>query len=180
MYTAFGHHGRPGAHRVPRLVALAIAVAIGLAGCGDDGDSNSGVAADSATEEAKCSPVGTELEAKAARTVSIELKEYSFSPSTVQVGAGVVTFAAKNMGKENHELAFLPGGGEVPLTAGGDPDEDALGTAGAFELETFGPGQNCNATYDIKPGTYALFCIVTSTDGKTHYEKGMRGQLVVA
>jgi len=161
-------------------VAVAVAVALSLAGCGDDGDSGSGVATDSATEEAKCSPVGTELEAKAAKTVSIELKEYSFSPSTVQVGAGVVTFAAKNMGTENHELAFLPGGGEVPLTAGGEPDEEALGSAGAFELETFGPGQSCNATYDIKPGTYALFCIVTTADGSTHYEKGMRGQLVVA
>ena len=94
--------------------------------------------------------------------------------------AGVVTFAATNNGTENHEVAFLPGGGEVPQNPQGDPDEDALGAAGAFELEAFGPGQSCNATYDLKPGTYTMFCIVTGTDGLTHYEKGMRGKLVVA
>ncbi len=90
-----------------------------------------------------------------------------------------MTFAIRNVGSENHELAFLPGGGEIPMTSGGEPDEDALAAAGAFELEAFGPGQNCSATYDLKPGTYTLFCIVTSADGKTHYEKGMQGQLVV-
>lgn len=166
-----------------RLARLAIAVALGAAGCGDDGDtgsaSGSGVEADSSQEEATCSPVGEELAAKAIRTISIELQEYAFSPSTVQVNAGVVTFAAKNSGSENHELAFLPGGGEVLLTTSGEPDEDALAKEGAFELEAFSAGQSCNATYDVKPGTYTLFCVVTSTDGKTHYEKGMRGELVV-
>jgi len=151
---------------------------VGATACGDDGES--GVAGDSSTEEATCSPVGQSLEATAATKVPVQLQEYSFSPAQVDVAAGVVTFAARNDGTENHELAFLPGGGEVPLNAKGEPDEDALGTAGAFELETFGPGQTCNATYDLKPGTYSLFCIVTSTDGKTHYEKGMRGRLVVA
>ncbi len=47
----------------------------------------------------------------------------------VEVGAGVFTFAAENIGTENHELAFLPGGGEVPLNGEGAPDEDALAAA---------------------------------------------------
>lgn len=67
----------------------------------------------------------------------------------------------------------------MPLNTQGDPDEGALETAGAFELEAFGAGQSCNATYDLKPGAYTLFCVVTGTDGRTHYDKGMRGQLVV-
>ncbi|MGH9153618.1 MAG: hypothetical protein ACRD03_14715 [Acidimicrobiales bacterium] len=92
--------------------------------------------------------------------------------------AGVVTFTARNAGTENHELAFLPGGGEVPMK-GGEPDEAALERSGAFELEAFGAGKTCDATYELKVGTYTLFCIVTSSDGKTHYDKGMRGQLVV-
>lgn len=50
---------------------------------------------------------------------------------------------------------------------------------GAFELDAFGPGTSCRATYQLSPGTYTLFCVVTSADGKTHYDKGMRGQLVV-
>ncbi|HEX7276434.1 MAG TPA: hypothetical protein VF244_03600 [Acidimicrobiales bacterium] len=161
------------------FVLVAVVVAVGLAGCGDDGDDD-GVAADSATEAAACSPVGDDIKATATRTVPITLQDFSFAPSTVTVAPGVVSFAATNAGTENHELAFLPGGGEVPLTSAGAPDEDALGAQGAFELEAFGPGTDCSATYDLQPGTYTLFCIVTSADGKTHYEKGMRGVLTVA
>jgi len=177
MTPLFGR-SRPGSVlRRQALAALAVAVIVGATGCGDDGEE--GVSADSRSEEAVCSPVGESLEAGAASTVAVELKEYSFTPSQVDVAAGVVTFATTNAGTENHELAFLPGGGEVPLNPQGDPDEDALGAAGAFELEAYGPGRACNATYDLKPGSYTVFCIVTSTDGQTHLEKGMRGRLVV-
>jgi plastocyanin len=164
--------------RMARLAAPALALVLALtaAGCGDDDE---GVSADSPDEPAACTPVGEEVAAGAARTVDVDLQEFSFSPSTLETAAGVTTFAARNVGVENHELAFLPGGGEVPLTAAGEPDEDALGAAGAFELEAFGPDQTCNATYDLRPGTYTLFCIVTGDDGNTHYEKGMRGQLTV-
>jgi plastocyanin len=54
-----------------------------------------------------------------------------------------------------------------------------LAAAGAFELEAFGPGQNCNATYELEPGDYTIFCIVETEDGDTHYELGMRGTLTV-
>ncbi len=159
-------------------LGMAVVVTLGMAGCGDDGDDD-GVAADSGTEAAECSPVGENLAGDAARTVPIELKDYSFTPASVTLAPGVVTFAATNVGTENHELAFLPGGGEVPLTAAGAPDEDALGDQGAFELEAFGPGLDCSATYEMLPGTYTLFCIVTSADGTTHLSKGMRGLLTV-
>ncbi len=171
---------RPAARRLS-LAVLAVVAVLGAAGCGGgDDDDAVGVVGDSATEQATCSPVGESLEATAATTIDVKLQEYSISPSTIDVPAGIVTFAAANIGIENHEVAFLPGGGDVPLNANGDPDEDALGAAGAFELEAFGPAQSCNATYDLKPGTYTMFCIVTGTDGKTHYEKAMRGRLVVA
>jgi plastocyanin len=167
--------------RTSRLMALGMAVVfvVGLAACGSS-DDDEGVAGDSATEAAACQPVGEDLAASALKTVPVELKEYSFTPATVDVAAGVVTFAATNTGTLNHELAFLPGGGEVPLTTAGAPDEDALGTAGAFELDAFGPGLDCEATYDLEPGTYTLFCIVTDADGQTHLQKGMRGTLRVA
>lgn len=166
-----------------RLAMLFIATLIGLSSSGgdeDEGASDREVGADSGgSEQAACSPVGEDLEDEAAETVAVQLDEYAFSPVTLELEAGVVTFAAENVGIENHELAFLPGGDEVPVTGGGAPDEDALADAGAFELEAFGPGQTCNATYDLEPGTYTLFCIVTSPDGQTHYDKGMEGKLVV-
>ena len=84
-----------------------------------------------------------------------------------------------NNGENNHELAFLPGGGEVPFIEPGVPDEDALAEDGAFELEGYSPGQSCNATYELEPGEYTIFCIVPADDGETHYEKGMSGTLTV-
>lgn len=175
--------------------------AFGLVACGDDDDggavrdisddsgsgsgsgsasgSGSGSGSASGTAETACSPVGEELEADAAETVDITATEYEFDPSTVSVSAGIVTFAVTNAGNQNHELAFLPGGGDIPLTADGAPDEDALAEGGAFELEGFSPDQTCNATYDFEPGTYTLFCIVEAPDGETHASKGMIGELTV-
>jgi plastocyanin len=156
-------------------VTFVLTASILASGCGGDGN---GPGADSATAPAECNPVGTDLAPRATQQLQIELQDFLFSPATVEARAGVATFAATNSGTENHELAFLPGGGEVPM-AQGEPDEAALERAGAFELEAFGPGMTCNATYDLAPGTYTLFCIVTSPDGRTHYDKGMRGRLVV-
>ncbi|MGH9155735.1 MAG: cupredoxin domain-containing protein [Acidimicrobiales bacterium] len=173
----------------PHLARLAVAATLLLAACGgddDDGESGestagAGVGAHSShpASGAPCSPVGEELEGDASETVAIQLEEYSISPSTLELDAGVVTFAARNAGGENHELAFLPGGGDVPVTSDGKPYEAVLVSAGAFELEAFGSGLSCRATFDMKPGTYTLFCVVTSPDGRTHYDQGMRGQLVV-
>jgi plastocyanin len=164
----------------PALALLLVVAGIGLAACGDDDDTaGDGVGADEGGYGSTCQPVGEDLEGEADKTVEIELADYVFVPSEVDVEAGIVTFAATNIGEESHELAFLPGGGEVPFTDDGAPDEAALGDAGAFELEAFPPGESCNATYDLEPGTYTLFCIVESADGETHYEKGMAGTLTV-
>ncbi|HZD23884.1 MAG TPA: cupredoxin domain-containing protein [Acidimicrobiia bacterium] len=133
----------------------------------------------SGVNDAECKPLGTELEAEANTEVEITVVDFAFDPSEIEVPAGVVTFEVTNEGTEAHELAFLPGGGEVPFTEVGVPDEEALEAAGAFELEAFGPGQTCHATFDLDPGTYTVFCIVETEDGATHYEHGMEGTLVV-
>ena len=120
-----------------------------------------------------------DLEESADTTVDIELVDYAFAPAEIDVEPGVVTFVATNNGEEAHELAFLPGGGDVPLTEDGAPDEEALAEMGAFELEAFGPGQDCSATYELEAGDYTLFCIVEAADGETHADKGMVGFLTV-
>jgi len=156
-----------------RLLLLTLVFGVTLGACGDD-DTN----AESEVSR-DCEPVGTELAASADQTVAVDLTEYAFGPAELSVRPGVVTFEARNDGEERHELAFLPGGQDVPFTDGA-PDEGALAAAGAFELEGFSPSQTCSATYDLEPGTYTLFCIVEADDGQTHYEKGMRGTLTVA
>ncbi len=158
-----------------RLAAMCVA-GIALVACGDDtGDD----AADDGSDEPTCSPVGTELEADAVEVVEVDLEEYQFTPSDLAVPEGIVTFATSNTGEQYHELAFLPGGGDVPLTAEGEPDEEALAAAGAFELEGYAPNESCNATYELTAGTYTLFCIVEGPDGETHASKGMVGTLTV-
>lgn len=132
----------------------------------------------SSADPAECRPVGEDLEDQAERTVEIVLDDYSFEPSEVEVPAGITTFEVHNEGEVNHELAFLPGGGAVPMKDDA-PDETALEEAGAFELEGFGPGLTCNATWDLEPGAYTMFCIIETDAGTTHYIKGMQGTLTV-
>lgn len=173
--------------RVAGALGLVIGLGLTLAGCGsDDGldarsasASASGSGTGSGLGAGECSPVGTDLQADADATVGVALDEYRFDPDAIEVAAGTVTFEAANVGQEDHELAFLPGGGEVPLTADGDPDEDALADAGAFELEAFGPDQTCDATYELDAGTYTMFCVVETPEGRTHASLGMVGELTV-
>ncbi len=183
----------------PRLVTLLLAASLALAatacggdpevttvgteddGSGDASGSGSGSGSGSAVAAAEqdCASVNAALEDDADETVDIALTDYAFEPDEVEVAAGTVTFATTNEGTEAHEFAVLPGGGEVPLTADGAPDEDALADAGAFEMEAYGPGQTCNATWELEPGEYTLFCIVEAPDGETHAAKGMVGSLTV-
>ena len=67
----------------------------------------------------------------------------------------------------------------MPLGEDGAPDEAALEEMGAFELEGFGPGQTCNATYELEAGDYTIFCIIEAADGETHASKGMVGAVTV-
>lgn len=178
-----------------QIWALIAAMALMTAACGTDdgaevrniGESSgsasgsvsaSGSASASGIGDGECVPVNPELEQQADETVAITALDYGFAPSNVEVSAGVVTFEVINEGNEKHELAFLPGGGEVPFVDGA-PDEEALAAAGAFELEAFGPDQTCNATYKLEPGIYTVFCIVETANGATHYELGMHGTVVV-
>lgn len=178
---------------VPKISIGLLATIVLFAACGsDDGasvtkideggasvtDTGSSTGSEPANDK-PCQPIGEDLEAGADQTLAIELADYFFGPSAPEVDEGTVTFETTNAGNEPHELAFLPGGGAIPITDTGELDEDALAAAGAFELEAFAPGLECNATYELAAGEYTLFCAVTSPDGTHHYDKGMQGLLVV-
>ena len=164
--------------RIGRFVVLGMAV-LALAACGDDDDPGGGEVTGDAASDRPCVPVGKELAADAVATMEVGLDEYAFDPAALEAPAGIVTFATTNDGEQAHELAFLPGGGDVPLTEDGAPDEDALADRGAFELEGYGPGKTCDGTFELEAGTYTVFCIVEAPDGETHASKGMVGTLTV-
>ena len=169
-----------------RVAAAALLVTASVLGAGcakDEGASvrngSSGSSAASGSSSASgssaavgCKPIGEDLEAKAKTTVDVKLVDYAFELSRSSVPVGITTFRVTNGGKHDHELAFLPGGGKVPLTSDGDPDEAALEKAGAFELEAIAPGTDCSATWKLEPGTYTVFCVI-KTDGMVHSSKGM-------
>ena len=124
-------------------------------------------------------PVAPELEADAAEVVEIEPRGVRLHPERHHRPGRRRDLRGVQQGEQFHELAFLPGGGDVPFTDEGEPDEDALAEAGAFELEGFAPNETCNATYDLAPGTYTLFCIVEDPEGEPHSTNGMVGLLTV-
>jgi plastocyanin len=178
-------------HNICRFRGLTVVVLLSVAAataCGaDDGGgvrsgnaaSASGSGSGSGSTPAECKPVGTDLEDQATQTVPVELADYKITPKDITASAGIVTFEVTNKGPEVHELAFLPGGGPVPTDSDGMPDEAALEAAGAFELAGFPADQSCQATYELAPGTYTMFCVLKSDDGMTHYSKGMDGTLTV-
>ena len=175
--------------RIPRsrtrlsLTAVALVALGALTACAEDSAADT-VTTDSVTSDSvvdgprECEPVNTELEREATSTIDITLTDYAFDRTEYRAEAGVITFHAVNEGGDNHEIAFLPAGGDVPHVDG-RPDEDALAEVGAFELEAFGPNRSCNATYELAAGTYTLFCIVDIDDEHTHYDEGMRATLIV-
>jgi len=168
------------------LVSLGLATAL-FAGCADNdpgitagSDPSDSIPGDSIPGAIRdCEPVNEDLEPSATATVDIVVSDFAFDQHEYTVEAGTITFRVVNNGSVNHEVAFLPGGGDIPMTDDGHPDEDALEAAGAFELEAFGPDKICHATYELDPGTYTLFCIVPIDGDHTHYDAGMRAKLVV-
>ncbi|HKJ54507.1 MAG TPA: hypothetical protein VJ978_00840 [Nitriliruptoraceae bacterium] len=175
--------------RTRTILLTLVCCALAMSGCGDDDPDDATDAAAStpaaagddqeAEEAGECEPVNADMEGDADQVVEVTLSDFAFNPVSMEVDAGTVTFATTNEGGSVHEFAVLPGGGDVPFVEEGVPDEDALEAAGAFEMEGYGPGGTCNATWELEPGEYTLFCIIEASDGLTHYEKGMAGSLTV-
>lgn len=151
-----------------------------LLGCGEDEGAGSGSGSGTTVADAPCAPVNPELRDESQTEIQITAVDYGYEPAALEIPDGITTFVVSNEGAEPHELAFLPGGGAVPFTADGEPDEAALEERGAFELEGFAPGLTCDATYNLEPGSYTLFCIIQTPEGVTHYEEGMRATLTVS
>jgi iron uptake system component EfeO len=116
--------------------ALALLLAIGIAACGG---STSGSAA------------------SAAPVVQISAFEYAFDPSTVEIGAGPVTFAVTNTGTIEHEFEILDVDGRV-----------------VDEVEGLVPGLTRDLTVTLEPGSYTYVCLIAG-----HGEAGMKGSLTV-
>lgn len=117
------------------------------------------------------------------RTIDIEMREFSFSPSTIRLAPGErVTFRLKNSGTVEHD--FMAGRDPV---VGKGYGRDWLATAkaeqdGAHDMGHAGEGARVaakrSATMSVlvpaEKGEFEFGCFVPG-----HYETGMRGKLVV-
>jgi plastocyanin len=88
--------------------------------------------------------------------VAVEAKEYAFTPSTITVPAGSVTFSIRNVGSQEHEFEIFQG----------DTVKD--------EVEGIVPGLTKNATVTLAAGDYTFMCKLNG-----HDQLGMKGTLTV-
>lgn len=88
--------------------------------------------------------------------VAVEAKEYAFTPSTLTVGAGKVTFYVRNAGTVEHEFEIFKGDQVVD------------------EVEGLVPGLAKNLMVTLEPGEYTFVCKLSG-----HDQLGMKGTLTV-
>lgn len=122
--------------------------------------------------------------AAAPQEVMVRTRDYMFeAPDTIS--SGPTTFRLINEGPDFHHvwLVRLESGktlGDlVSLLTGGEEampdwavDFGGPNTPGA-------PGESTAATVDLKPGDYAMICVIPAPDGQLHIMKGMFRPLVV-
>ena len=150
------------------LCALGVlALAMGVAACGDDDDDGDDSAA-------------TTTETASAETVDVTGTEYSFDLSaTPTTDTKEITFT--NDGAEEHDLIF------AKINEGYTLDEafEAQGRKGTAEDlgATFAkPGETAKPIelkQPLEPGNYAVVCTLQTKDGELHYDLGMKDEFTI-
>ena len=125
--------------RPARLATVSLGMAVVLAACGGGGTQSPGAAASL--------PAGT---------YAVEAKEYAFTPSTLSVPAGEVTFRVRNAGTEEHEFEIFQGETVVR------------------EIEGLVPGLTKDLAVTLAAGEYRFKCLLSG-----HDQLGMTGTLTV-
>ena len=131
--------------------------------------------------------LGGEKRPLTANRITITADDYIFLvPDTVP--AGITTLELVNRGGELHHailvrleedktLAELESELGEALRAGGQPRPWAVFAGGPNAVD---PGASTSVTVALRPGRYALVCLIASPDGELHVAKGMIRELVVA
>jgi uncharacterized cupredoxin-like copper-binding protein len=112
-----------------------------------------------------------------ASVVQIELSEYAFTPAQVTLKAGrAVTLKVVNTGRAVHMLASTYLGSQDLEIEGADMEVDAPNGVKYVKLQ---PGKSAEIKFTpARKGTFDFSCDV-KTGGRTHRDRGMKGQFVV-
>jgi len=169
---------------------LVAAISLGAIACGDD-DDDGGDGGDQ--------PTATESAAETPEegVINVNLTEYIVAPSPESAPAGTVTFTAKNIGGEDHELVVIKtdlAEDELPTSEDGGVDEAGEGIDVIGEIEEFPAGEEQTASFELEAGAYVLICNIVETavvhegdatpsepDGEpfSHYAEGMHAAFTV-
>ena len=108
---------------------------------------------------------------KGSTTLSVELKDFSFSPATFTIPAGKeITLSMNNTGKVVHEFVILKAGQAVTVPFDADDEPKVFWEA---EVEA-GKSETFKFTAPADAGTYSVVC-----GQPQHVEAGMVGTLTV-
>lgn len=164
---------------------MLLAVLFGTAAaCGDDNKDNGGENPTATVEMTDETPPAGETPEAAG--VDVRLLEYQIVPDPTSASAGPVTFNARNVGGEDHELVVIRTDldeGALPTRDDGAVDENGAGVEAIGEIEEFAAGGEESATFDLEAGSYVLICNIVETedDGTvvSHYAEGMHTAFIV-
>ena len=151
-----------------RVLGLLVAgaLAVPLAGCGEDREGSVNVEGGTGTETSGTKTTGTSTGGAsttttpggtASKTFKISETEFKLTPASFKLAKpGVVAFTVTNDGATVHAL-------------------EVEGPSGEFETEEIQPGDKVTLKADVSQGgTYELYCPVGD-----HEDRGMVGKLVV-
>jgi plastocyanin len=163
--------------RLAKLVPVAVAAALALAGCGSSDDTttgSSGASTGASGGDAYGSPSGAKASSASAASgrATVTATEFAFSPTTIDAKAGKLTITLKNAGKFDHELVVLKtdAAPDALKVSGGQVSQ----AGGLGEIEHTKSGAQNSKTFDLQPGNYVYFCNIPG-----HYANGMRGRITV-
>lgn len=116
-----------------------------------------------------------------ATRIDVTATEYAFD--FTEPGAGPVSFVIANEGSEVHEMLLTRFVGEATFEdamAAEDPEAEGLVETIGFAGPIVPGSETVLNVADLEPGRYAIVCLIPTTDGASHAEKGMVSQFTVA
>jgi uncharacterized cupredoxin-like copper-binding protein len=121
-----------------------------------------------------------------AKTVKVELSEYTIKATPAKIAPGQVKFEAKNVGGTEHEMVVIrfDDPSKLPVKPDGSVDEDAVAEASHVgEIEDIAVGSSKSTSFDLTAGKYVIICNVMQDQSGgspiSHYSKGMVTQFTV-
>lgn len=149
-----------GGQRKFASLAIAGALAFGVAACGDDDEGSS--ESEATTEEAASS-----------EEVTLTATEYDFELSaTPTAETQSVTF--DNQGEEPHVLIFARISDDYTIDEAFELEGEKGSATEVTKVAEAGPGESVEVEVEepLEPGSYAMLCPIPGPKGEPHYKLG--------